>query len=135
MASSDQLDSLLDEYKLSEEYWGKQITGIDQDKISWSCGFPCERLSSYLGVEQACAQDIKHDGKSEPERRAALLKTWDQKKGSGATYKALIAALLEIEHKNDAEVVCKLLKTSMLATPCSTSVMQTPSASSKAPSG
>ena len=116
-------DSLLAGYELSKEDCDKQISDRDREKICSSCCFPYGRLSTYLNV-RVFAQDIKHDGKSEPERRSDLLEAWNQMMGSDATYRTLIVALLEIEHKNDAEVICKLLKTSMS---CSTHTLSEPS--------
>ena len=114
MASPERVDSLLTKYEISKEECDKQITDKDRVKISRSCDFPHGELSSCLEVS---AQDIKHDGTSEYERRVALLEKWNQYEGSDATYRALIAALLEIQDKNHAEMICKLLKTSKSATP------------------
>ena len=46
----------------------------------------------------------------EDEKRATFFAKWKEAKGSDATYKALISALLEIGCAEDAECVCKLLK-------------------------
>lgn len=114
----------------------KPITDKDLEKISRCCGFPCESLASHLDVKQASAEDIKRDGKSEHERRLALLTKWSQMKGSDATYGALIDALLEIEHKKDAEEISKILRTSnKSATSCSTPVLQVSGETSNDPPG
>lgn len=121
-------------YELSEEDCAKPVTDKDLVEISTSCGFPYERLSPYLRVERVVAQAIKRDWKSEPERRAALLE-WSQTMGSDATYKALIAGLLEIKRKKDAEVICNLLKNSKSATSSSIPMLHVPSEPSEVSSG
>ena len=135
MSSPSRLDSLLVTHGVAREDSDKQIGDKDIDKISQSCGFPYGRLSSYLGMKQVCAQDAKQDGKSEPDRRAGLLEGWKQLKGSDATYRALIAALLEMERRDDAEVICKLLKESKLTAPATPVHTQMDSVPCAAPSG
>ncbi len=53
------------------------------------------------------ASDI--DNKGEKEKRHTFLIKWRDVKGSEATYRNLIQALLTIESVEDAEEVCKLL--------------------------
>ena len=57
------------------------------------------------------ARDIHrgHPGE-EREKRCSFLKKWKKMKGLKATYKSLIHALLEVECREEAEGVCKLLK-------------------------
>lgn len=118
-SASDTLDSLLLKYELAAKDCDVEISNKHLDKISSSCNLPYERLSPYLEMEQVCAQDIKQDENSGLERRLAWLKKWKKIKGSAATYRALILALLEIEYKDDAEKICIWLKTSNSATPAS----------------
>ena len=83
-------------------------------------------------MKQVCAQDVKHDGKSEPDRRSSLLKAWKQMKGTDATYTALIAAFLELERRDDAEIICNIIKESKLTastTPVHTPIAEVPAAS------
>ena len=129
MTSPSELEPLLVRHKVSREDSNKKISDKDIEKISRTCGFPCERLSSYLGMKQVCAEDTKKNGKSELDRRASLLQGWKQMKGTDATYRALIAAFLELERRDDAEAICTLLRELKLATPVNP--VHTP----KAPSG
>ena len=46
----------------------------------------------------------------ESEKRIEFFCEWEKRSGSGATYKALICALLKIYCTEDAESVCKLLQ-------------------------
>ena len=80
------------------------------DQIASHCCEEYWRLPPHLGIEDTVFDDIKRDEKSEPERKLALFKKWKQTKGSGATYKAIIAAFLKIELMDDAEKVCKWAK-------------------------
>ena len=123
MASTIKFEDLLKEYGLTEEDCCRQVCKKGVDKISISCSLPYERLPAYLDLKGVSAKDIRKDCKSEPERRTALLEAWKQMKGSDATYKALIVALLEIGHRDDAEEICKLTpKASKLVTLATTSV-------------
>ena len=97
MASPSELASLLVEHGVAREDSNKQISDKDIDKIS----LVVSPMEDCLPIS---AQDAKQDGKSEPDRRAGLLEAWKQMKGSDATYRALIAALLEMERR-DAEVI------------------------------
>ena len=135
MASPSELDSLLATHEVARENSNQQISDKDIDKISQSCGFPYGRLSSYLGMKRVSAQDAKHDGKSEPDRRVSLLEAWKQMKGSDATYKALIAALLEMERRDDAEIICNFLKESKLTAPVTPVHTQKENVPYAAPSG
>lgn len=130
MASPGKCSSLLTKFELSEKDCGIKVSKKDLDRVANNCEFPYERLAPYLDVKQV--SDIEREGKSEPGRRTALLERWNQMKGSDATYRALITALLDIEHRNDAEKICKWLRTSKSATPCPAPVLQEPI---EAPSG
>ena len=46
------------------------------------------------------------------EASSSFFSKWKEAKGSGATYRALISALLKIKCVEDAEGVCELLKNS-----------------------
>ena len=52
--------------------------------------------------------DIDQGPGGEDEKRRNFFFKWRDTKGSGATYKTLISALLEIDCREDAENVCKL---------------------------
>ena len=107
---SDTLVELFHNYQLSAEALEQQITEEVLDKIASTCCEDYRRLPPYLGVECIAIRDIERDGKSEPERRQTFLRKWKQVKGSGATYKAIIAALLKIRCREDAEKICVLVK-------------------------
>lgn len=62
---------------------------------------------------KAIVNDIERGGKPESEMRADFFSEWQSEKGSDASYKWLINALLEINCKGDAEHVCALVKEQM----------------------
>ena len=66
-------------------------------------------MPACLNLNSIVAEDIDRSPKSEEEKRHTFFSTWKQVKGSIATYKALIIALLEVDCAEDAESVCKLV--------------------------
>lgn len=104
------LNSILENYELTEEDVKKKVTDAHLVKISQSY---CEKwwlLPSQLEIEHIVTKDIDRETKSQEEKRLTFLKRWQQEKGSDATYESLISALLNIKCRDDAEGVCKLLK-------------------------
>ena len=57
-------------------------------------------------------EDIEKSKADEREKRHNFLRQWKRMKGSVATYKNLVSALLEINSIEDAEKVCIILKQS-----------------------
>ncbi len=98
-------------YQLSEKDCNRLISDQDLDQISSSCCKEFRKLSSHLGMKEIDVNDIERDGKSESEKRDAFFKKWKEMKGCNATYRVLIAALMNINCREDAESVCKVLKT------------------------
>ena len=105
-------DDLMKYYGLSESDCTSQIKEVHLQEMSSTL---CERwreLPACFKMPKITSNDIDRDYKSEKERRKAFFSQWIEMDGSSATYKRLIAALLEINCRGDAEEVCKLLKTS-----------------------
>ena len=111
------VSSLMEHYKLLEKDCNTQISDSHLQKISQSCCKKWRSLPSYLKMEDIVASDIDYESKGEEEKRHAFFKQWKQKRGSNATYIALISALLEISCRQDAEKVCELLQKSFFASP------------------
>ena len=88
----------------------KQITDEHIEVISRTLCSQWKSLPAHLGLPPITARDIDHGPGDEREKRNTFLTTWKAMKGSEATYKKLISALLKIEHREDAESVCELLK-------------------------
>ena len=71
-------------------------------------------LPPHLSLEEIIVRDIERRYPDERGRRRELLQLWRQRYGSAATYRRLIQALLEIQCRQDAEAVCRLLLRSFL---------------------
>ena len=99
-------------YNVPEKACHKKVTDKHLDMISRSCCKEWKSLPSYLGLETIVADDISRSGGREEEKRHGFLLKWRDIRGSRATYKHLIEALLDMKCVDDAEKVCKLLKDS-----------------------
>ena len=117
---ADKLASLIEQYSLGKEF-DNQVTDVDLERISRSCcgcgKWKC--LSPHLGMKPIKGDDIGLSASKEDEKRLEYFRMWKQSKGSDATYRNLVGALLEIECVDDAEKVCLLVKNN--ATSASTS--------------
>lgn len=111
------VSNLLEHYNVPREKYDQQISDSHLEEIS-RCGCKdWKSLSPHMKMENIVVEDILRDSRlSEREKRHNFLIQWKDIKGSEATYQKLISALLKIKCRNDAEIVCKLLKES-----CSTS--------------
>ena len=98
------------DYHLKERDCSKPVSNIHLEKISRSLCRDWKRLPPYLKLESTIVADIKSSSDSEKDKRHAFFSEWKVVKGSDATYKALIGALLEIGSKQDAESICKMLQ-------------------------
>ena len=104
---------LMTHCQLGEEVCNQQVTDIHLDEIASSYCRHWRTLRAELGLEAIVEHDIDRSIPGDEEgRRRAFFNKWKLMKGSSATYKALISALLRIKCRDDAEGVCKLLKKS-----------------------
>ena len=87
----------------------QQISDRHIQEFSNSHGRMWKDMPTYLGLHRFVAMDIDHIQNSEHHKTHSFFTTWKQMKGSSATYKALIFALLEVDCLEDAESVCKLV--------------------------
>lgn len=111
------LTELMKEYGLTERDCNKPVSDNHVECISRSCCKHWKFLPAHLELETITAEDSdrKH---SDPEaKRYDFFLKWKEIKGSGATYKQLIVALLKIDCRQDAEAVCNVLKGSSSAQP------------------
>ena len=108
--------SMLKRYSLTEESCDVQISDKHLGDISRSNCRKWRELPSRLEMDAIVVGDIGRKPVDEDEKRATFFAKWKEAKGSDATYKALISALLEIGCTEDAECVCKLLKPDPLST-------------------
>lgn len=108
---------LLKQYELSHRSTKKPVSDVHLELISRSYCEQWKSLPPYLKLESTMAKDIDRSPKNEREKRHDFLFEWKETKGSAATYKQLITALLQIKRRQDAEKVCELLKESICPKP------------------
>ena len=106
---STQFSQLKERYNLQELGLSQQVSDRHIQKFSSSHGSKWKLMPTYLGLATILAEDFDCASKSKEENRHNFFSTWKQVKGSSATYKALITALLEINCREDAESVCRLV--------------------------
>ena len=104
--------SMMEDFKLSEAGFKRQVSDCHIEEISDSFCEKWRSLPPYLEMETIVAKDIDrdHTGSDECEKRCSFLKKWKKLKGQKATYKCLISALLRMKCREEAEGVCRLLK-------------------------
>lgn len=96
-------------YELADGDCNQPINMVHFDVISRTLCGGWRSLPTYLDMIEILVKDLERDLKVESERRKAFFSQWKAMKGSAATYKKLIIALLYINCVEDAEGVCKLL--------------------------
>lgn len=101
------------QYELSDGDCNQQVTDDHLELISRSSCKQWKSLPSHLGMDTIAADDIDKGQKEEREKRHDFFLKWKETKGSQATYKQLITALLKIKCTQDAEGVCEVLKESV----------------------
>lgn len=97
-------------YHLKDEDCNHKISDRDIDEISRYYCSKWRSLPSHLEMKSIDASDVAHGPGDEQEKRRTFLLKWKDMKGSAATYKQLISALLEIHCRDEAEGVCKLIQ-------------------------
>ena len=100
---------LLWQFKLTEEDSKEQISDPHLEEISRTSSKEWRSLPSHLELPDTTVGDIERDSQKEDERRNNFFFTWKHKKGTRATYRKLVHALLKIDCRGDAEKVCELL--------------------------
>ena len=104
------LSSLLERYQLQDESSiDQQITEIHLDQISSSCCRQWKRLPAYLDMEAIVGHDANLSASDEADKRRLFFFKWREIKGTKATYRKLVEALVKMECGGDAEKVCMLV--------------------------
>ena len=101
--------AVMESFGLTKREWNKEITSEHLNEIS---RFYCRewwRLIPQLNLRDITENDINDRSGSSEEKRRIFFRKWKHMKGSEATYKQLVSALLKIECKKDSEAVCQLL--------------------------
>ena len=101
---------MLHHYNLTEDVCGQQVSPVHLEDISRSHCKHWRKLPAHLGLPEIMASDIDRKQVEESEKRHIFFFGWKDRKGSDATYRSLISALLKIDCRQDAESICKLLQ-------------------------
>ena len=88
----------------------KEISDLHLEEIARETCTCWRSLPPHLGIETNLVKDIERDFSKEVDRRRELFDQWKQRKGSEATYRNLVKALLYLKERRDADYVCKLLR-------------------------
>lgn len=104
------LYSLLHRFNLDEGECNKAASKAHIEELCKANCTQWRQLPSPLDVETVSVGEIERSTVEESDRRLSFLSQWKQIKGSAATYRQLIMALLGIKCDEDAANVCKLLK-------------------------
>ena len=109
-----QFPELIQHQGLNEENCEEAVSDEHLEIISRSCCKQWKSMPPQLKVDTIEAEDIDKSKGEEREKRLKFLLKWKEIKGSKATYRQLITALLKMKCGEEAERVCKVLKESLL---------------------
>ncbi len=101
------------QFGLSEEHYHQKVSDTHVDTISRSCCDQWRSLYSYLELQKIVVSDTDKNHTLEVDKRNGFFGVWREMKGSDATYRKLVYALLKTGARQDAESVCKLLAESL----------------------
>lgn len=102
--------SLMERYELTDEECSKQVSDKHLEELSRTHCSKWRRLPVHLDLDTIVQEDIDCIAIAEDDKRYKFFKEWKERIGNAATYKTLVAALLKIDCRNDAEYVCDLLQ-------------------------
>lgn len=117
MAEEITLQSLMKEYRLSQELLDKEVGDKFLREVSWIID-DHDVLGRELGLKEPELMDINHNTEDHNLRKRNMLMKWRQRYAFKATNKKLIEALLECHENKQARDVCKLLAPGMCSTSC-----------------
>ena len=99
---SQQYHSLPELYGLTEKESNREISNRYLNSISNSCCKRWRDLLAHLELPDILIEDLERNYAKEEERRYNFFSKWKEREGSGANYKRLAMALLEINCRDDA---------------------------------
>ena len=101
----------MENYLLNEEC-NKKVSDAHLERLSSKCCDEWRNLTSHLEMDSIVKRDIDRKCVSERQKRLDYFTEWKDQKGSAATYKSLIRALLKIDCWDDAEYVYQMSQSS-----------------------
>ena len=114
MSNTEDVDAFKDQHNLSEDDLNQEISDSHLDQIALKHCACWKLLSPHLDLGNMTINDITLSLTlaTETDKSVEFFRQWKKVKGFEATYKKLVAALLKIDQKHEAGIVCKLLKQS-----------------------
>ena len=104
------LRELLKKHRLTDKDINRQVNVSNLERTSHFCYKQWKSLPSHLGVQSNVVGEIDKPHKDEKTKCLNFLLRW--MKGSRATYKQLLTALLSIKCEQAAEMLCTRLRES-----------------------
>ena len=97
----------MENYLLNEEC-NKKVSDSHLERLSSKCCRKWRNLTTSLELDSIVKDDVDRKSVCESEKRFDYFTEWKEQKGSAATYRSLIRALLKIDCRDDAEYVYQL---------------------------
>lgn len=104
---------MMDEFGLNEEDCELVVTDEHLEEFSRCYGENWKKVTAYLELKSIVFKDIDRKNVDEGEKRFTFFTEWKILKSSSATYEKLVSAFLKIGDRDDAEALCKMLKSSI----------------------
>ena len=123
------VDDLLAKAGLPRHAGNKKVSDVHILDLSMKHCKKWRSLPAFLDMDQISVSDLQYAMGSESDKRKLFLEKWQQEKGSDATYRVLMAALLSVQCRDEAEYICNVLLKGD-GTPGTTSTHSTNGASS-----
>ena len=106
------LEELVREVGISVDLLDQRCS--DEHLKSISLFLDWRNVAPHLGLSERDIEDIISEERKESDRRLKALRKWKKKYSYKATLKSLVMVLLKIESGDDAEKVCRSLKSQAL---------------------
>ena len=103
------LPELKSHYGMTEGHCDQPVSDIHLEELSRTGCKQWKSLPPHLKVKTIVAEDIDKGQKEPAMKRYEFLLKWKEIKGSNATYRHLLTALLKINCGQDAEKLCEML--------------------------
>ena len=107
--SDEVISTLCTHFELADQELDRVIGDLHLEEIARKRCTYWKSLPSRLGLQDIVAKDVDKDFPMEFDKRREFFQQWKKIKGSEATYRCLVKALLTIDQRHDAEYVFKLL--------------------------
>ncbi len=132
----------MEEFGLSEEQFDQVVSESHFEAITLCYSEKWRYLYTDLNMDLISVSNANRRHHHELDKRKAFFSEWKKKRGEEASYRKLVSALLNIDRRQDAEGVCRLLQEGFMEEEsgnrpmdCSSSLSSSSSSSSSLSSG